>query len=204
MIRIYILVCLLSLAITDVSASASNTYDLKRLASYGYRQERAAIVVVPNEQRLYVIKKHKVIRSYPISTSKYGLGNLEGSFKTPTGMHRIKQKIGMKAKKNEILRARKRSGIIARINRTKNASGLDILTSRIMWLEGLELHHNKGARKDSYNRYIYLHGTDQEGRIGEPSSDGCVRLKNKDAIELFSIVREGTLVDILPIPYYNH
>lgn len=72
----------------------------------------------------------------------------------------------------------------------------DLVTTRIMWLKGLEAGINKGKGIDSYNRRIYIHGTPEEGLIGRPASYGCIRMKNKDVIELFNLLKEGTLVEI--------
>ena len=86
---------------------------------------------------------------------------------------------------------------IATIHNDKTQSKTDDITSRILWLEGIEQGKNKGVGMDSYLRYIYIHGTSEEGRLGTPASHGCIRMKNKDVIDLYNKVEVGTLVLIL-------
>ena len=133
------------------------------------------------------------IGSYPISTSKYGIGNQAHSNKTPLGLHRIEEKIGANAPLGTIFKARQNTGKIAEINQ---ADAGDLVTTRIMWLKGLEPNKNQGAGIDSYQRYIYIHGTVEENKIGQPASHGCIRMNNRDVIKLFDQVKQGTLVDI--------
>lgn len=130
-------------------------------------------------------------RSYPVSTAANGLGNLQDSFKTPFGIHRIRQKIGGGEPRGMIFEAREPVGRIAGSldNREK-----DEITSRILWLDGLEDGVNRGGSFDTYSRYIYIHGTSDEARIGKPVSAGCIRMKNDDVIELFDEVLVDDLV----------
>jgi len=88
-------------------------------------------------------------------------------------------------------------GQIATLYNDKTKSKTDDVTSRIFWLEGLEIGKNKGEGIDSYKRYIYIHGTSEEGRLGEPASHGCIRMKNKEVIDLYKLIEVGTLVLIL-------
>ena len=88
-------------------------------------------------------------------------------------------------------------GDIAIIYTNKKKSKTDDITSRIFWLEGLEEEKNKGKGIDSYKRYIYIHGTSEEGRLGTPASHGCIRMKNKEVIDLYKTIEVGTLVLIL-------
>ena len=147
-----------------------------------------------SEQRLYLLKFNEVLVSYPISSSSYGEGQQENSYKTPLGNHIIKEMIGSSAAKDTIF--------ISRIN-TKRAASLikepidtdnDYVTSRIMWLEGEEEGFNKGGSVDSYQRYIYIHGTQEEGLIGSKASHGCIRMFNNDVIDLYQRVNIGTKV----------
>jgi lipoprotein-anchoring transpeptidase ErfK/SrfK len=161
--------------------------------------EQANIVVDISEQRLYLYEgeeaiKDKLIKSYPVSTSKYGIGSQSGSNKTPLGRHRIQNKIGDGAPEGMIFKARRNTGIIAEIN-GKDRS--DFVTTRIMWLKGLEPGKNRGWRIDSYKRYIYIHGTAEEDKIGQPASHGCIRMYNSDVIDLFDRVKQGTEVNII-------
>lgn len=156
--------------------------------------ESAHIEVDISEQRLYLIENSLIKASYPISTSKYGEGSIENSFKTPLGKHSIKEMIGEEAEINTIFTSRintKRSAtIIHQFEDTDN----DYVTSRIMWLDGEEDGFNKGGNVDSFRRYIYIHGTHEEGLIGTKASHGCIRMFNYDVIELFNLVNIGTKV----------
>ena len=156
--------------------------------------ESAHIEVDISEQRLYLIENSLIKASYPISTSKYGEGSIENSFKTPLGKHSIKEMIGEEAEINTIFSSRintKRSAtIIDQFEDTDN----DYVTSRIMWLDGEEDGLNKGGNVDSFRRYIYIHGTHEEGLIGTKASHGCIRMFNYDVIELFNLVNIGTKV----------
>ena len=150
-----------------------------------------SIVISVQKQKLYLIKDAKVVKVYPVSTSIFGVGNREGSNKTPLGLHRIVSKIGRNARPGEIFRARRRTGKIARRARKSRE---DLITSRILRLEGLEKGVNRGRGIDSFKRCIYIHGTPQEYLIGKPASHGCIRMKNSDIVELFKQVPRGTLV----------
>jgi lipoprotein-anchoring transpeptidase ErfK/SrfK len=158
--------------------------------------ESAHIEVDISEQRLYLIENSLIKASYPISTSKYGEGSIENSFKTPLGKHSIKEMIGEEAEINTIFTSRintKRSATI--INQFEDTDN-DYVTSRIMWLDGEEDGFNKGGNVDSFRRYIYIHGTHEEGLIGTKASHGCIRMFNYDVIELFNLVNIGTKVVI--------
>ena len=156
--------------------------------------ESAHIEVDISEQRLYLIENNLIKASYPISTSKYGEGSIQNSFKTPLGEHSIKEMIGEEAEINTIFTSRintKRSAtIIDQYEDTDN----DYVTSRIIWLDGEEEGFNKGENVDSFRRYIYIHGTHEEGLIGTKASHGCIRMFNYDVIELFNLVNIGTKV----------
>ena len=156
--------------------------------------ENTHIEVDISEQRLYLIENSLIKASYPISTSKYGEGSIENSFKTPLGEHSIKEMIGEEAELNTIFTSRintmRSATIIDQFEDTDN----DYVTSRIMWLDGEEDGFNKGGNVDSFRRYIYIHGTHEEGLIGTKASHGCIRMFNYDVIELFNIVNIGTKV----------
>ena len=160
-----------------------------------YSQNNIIIVDI-SEQRLYLYNNNELIQSFPVSTSKYGEGQTENSFKTPLGLHEIKEKIGHKAPINTIFTARVNTNKRADVQIKQNDTEDDFVTSRILWLDGLEDGINRGLGVDSYNRYIYIHGTHEEGLIGQKASHGCIRMFNNDVIELFDIVSEGTKVQI--------
>lgn len=154
------------------------------------------IIVDISEQRLYVLANDIVLESFPISSSKFGEGSTENSFKTPLGMHTIKEKIGSDAPLNTIFVARINTEKKAEIIHTMEDSDNDYVTSRILWLDGQEQGINKGEGVDSYDRYIYIHGTHEEGLIGIKASHGCIRMFNNDVIELYDMVNKGTKVYI--------
>ncbi len=150
-----------------------------------------------SEQQLYLYcryaNNHKEIKKYPVSTSKYGIGSQANSNKTPLGLHRIENKIGDGAPQGMVFKGRRATGRIAQMN--VPGAG-DLVTTRIMWLKGLEPGNNSGRRIDSYKRYIYIHGTAEEEKIGQPASHGCIRMYNDDVIDLFERTTEGSEVNI--------
>ena len=146
---------------------------------------------------MYHIKKNNINKKYIISSSEKGIGNKSGSNKTPIGIHVIKQKIGDNTPLNGKLIGRIFYGEISKIFNDTTRSKTDDITSRILWLDGQEKGINKGDNIDSYKRYIYIHGTSEEGRLGSPSSHGCIRMKNKEVIHLYNQIEVGTLVLIL-------
>ena len=154
------------------------------------------IVVDISSQVLRWFHDGKLKRQYPVSTSRYGIGSKAGSNRTPLGLHYIRRKIGAGAESGTIFRARKSTGRKASIEHRPIVTGDDYVTSRIMWLSGLEAGKNRGKDVDSYSRYIYIHGTHEEGLIGQPASHGCIRMRNQDVIELFKNIRSRTLVRI--------
>ena len=158
---------------------------------------REIIFVSIEKQKLYHIKNNKIISEFIISSSAYGIGSEAGSNKTPLGLHKVKQKYGEKTPINGRLVGRVFHGKIATIYTDDSTSKTDDVTSRIFWLEGLEKGKNKGNGIDSYKRYIYIHGTSEEGRLGKPASHGCIRMKNKEVIDLYKAIEVGTLVLIL-------
>lgn len=149
------------------------------------------------DQQLYHLKRNKIINQYPISSAKKGVGNATGSEKTPLGLHYIKEKHGEDTPLNGRMIGRVYYGQIATIFKDTTSSKTDDITSRILWLCGEEEGINKGGNIDSYQRYIYIHGTSEEGKIGQPASHGCIRMKNDDVVELFSNVKLNTRVLIL-------
>jgi len=165
----------------------------KLQSQFGLKADEFSIIVDISDQMLYLAKDQKIIKRYLVSTSKYGAGNRAGSHKTPLGTHRICHKIGEGAKINTIFKAGINTGKTMEIGIDSKE---DLITTRIMWLKGLEAGINKGNGIDSYNRRIYIHGTPEEELIGRPASYGCIRMKNKDVIELFNLLKEGTLVEI--------
>jgi UDP-N-acetylmuramate--alanine ligase len=154
------------------------------------------LVVSIETQTLLVCVNDTIVERYDASSSRFGNGNRENSRKTPLGVHRIRQKIGSGAPAGRIFKDRIDTGVDWDQRSTED----NLILTRILRLEGLEEGINKGSGLDSYERYIYIHGTNREDLIGTPLSHGCVCLRNLDIIRLFETVKEGTLVYIDPPP----
>ena len=131
------------------------------------------------------------LATYPVSTSKFGLGDFPGSRATPLGNLEIARKIGGDAPSGAVFKDRQQTGEIVPVD----APGRDPIVTRILWLRGRE-PQNAGA----YARYIYIHGTPEERNIGLPASFGCIRMRSRDVIELFDIVGTGAQVTIADAP----
>lgn len=140
-----------------------------------------------------------MITSYPVSTSKYGLGNIINSKKTPLGLHKIQNKIGKGIPARGIIKGGVYTGEKADLEHYPVPVEGDFVTTRLLWLTGLEQGINLGGNVDSYTRRIYIHGTPEEGLIGKPSSHGCIRMTNHEIIELFKLVEKGLHVIILNV-----
>lgn len=138
----------------------------------------------------------QVLHSYPVSTSKFGTGSRNNSNQTPLGLHRIKDKIGGAMPINEVYIGRMPHGSLEECIERGVELPEDVITSRIMWLEGMQPGRNQGGYVDTYQRYIYIHGTSDEDKIGTPASMGCIRMLNADIVELFRLVESGTEVMI--------
>lgn len=150
------------------------------------------ILVTIASQSLSLLRNHTILHTYPISSAAAGIGNREGSFQTPLGIHKISHKIGDGAPERTIFKDRLSVGRVA----TAQERGENFILSRILRLQGMEPGINQGPGIDSFERYIYIHGTNHEDRIGTPNSHGCVCMKNSDIIQLFDCVSEGTFVFI--------
>ena len=155
------------------------------------------LFVSVKEQKMYYIVENTIVKAYLVSTAKKGVGNQKNSDMTPHGLHYIKEKHGSKTPQNGRMIGRVFYGQIATIYSDTTTSKTDDITSRILWLGGYEKDINKGGDVDSYERFIYIHGTSEEGKIGTPASHGCIRMLNKDVIELYSMTKIGTKVLIL-------
>lgn len=123
---------------------------------------------------------------YPVSTSKFGIGSEPGSYKTPVGRFFVCDMIGAGAETGAVFKGRELTGAIA-----EPGGEEDLVLTRILRLAGLDPHN-----RNTYSRYVYIHGTNQESAIGSPASHGCVRMRNADIIELFSRVQPGASVVI--------
>ncbi|MBA3961976.1 MAG: L,D-transpeptidase [Chthoniobacterales bacterium] len=148
------------------------------------------IVSIP-EQQLALLQDGHLVATYPVSTSKFGLGDIPGSKGTPLGEFEIANKIGGDAPSGAVFKDRRRTGEIV----PPDAPGRDPIVTRILWLRGLERQNAL-----AYSRYIYIHGTPEERNIGLPVSYGCVRMRSRDVIQLFATVGSGARVTIADMP----
>jgi lipoprotein-anchoring transpeptidase ErfK/SrfK len=136
------------------------------------------------DQLLTLKEDETTLRAYPVSTSRFGTGAEEGSFKTPTGRFRVAEKIGTDVPAGTIFRSR-----VALKPGDPLPATEDLVMSRILWLDGLD-EQNANTRE----RFIYIHGTKHESKIGSPDSCGCIRMRNADVVELFDLVDHDTQV----------
>ena len=161
---------------------------------FNINDEELVMLLDGESQTMYLvdgINGFRVKKSYPVSTSKRGFGTKVDSYKTPTGIHQVKEKIGDGAKIGTIFKSRQNTGRIAKIIKEKKETRSDSVTTRILWLDGKEKHNS-----NSYPRWIYIHGTPEEGLIGTPASYGCIRMRNQDVIELYNLAKSGTYINI--------
>ncbi len=143
------------------------------------------VVVSVKEQKLVLVRGDKAVRSYPVSTSKFGLGDRPGSYATPIGRMRVAEKIGQGAPNGAVFKSRRPTGEVL----PPNAPGRDPIVSRILWLDGID-----ASTKNARRRNIYIHGTPEEKTIGTPASYGCIRMKSTDVIDLFNRLPVGAEV----------
>lgn len=148
------------------------------------------IVSVP-DQTMLVLRDGNPIAAYPISTSKFGLGDQPGSYRTPTGEFRVRKKIGDGLPLGAVIKSRRPTGEVLPVN----APGRDPIVTRILWLDGREPHN-----RNAFDRYIYIHGSPDELNIGRPASFGCVRMRSSDIIALYEYVGTGARVSIIESP----
>jgi lipoprotein-anchoring transpeptidase ErfK/SrfK len=155
-------------------------------------------VVSISQQRLYLTESGNNVAEYVISSSRYGQGSESGSLKTPLGIHRVEKKYGAEAPSGTIFKSRINTGEIAEVVAEPLRTDDDFVTTRILWLQGQEPGLNRGESIDSFKRYIYIHGTHEEGLLGQPASKGCIRMFNEDVITVFDQLPEQALVVIIP------
>jgi len=150
------------------------------------KSAQTTIHISVRTQQLTLKNGRKKLGSYPISTSRFGLGTEEGSMKTPTGRFRIAEKIGDGMPVGTVFKSRRPIKATKKLLREE-----DLVMTRILWLDGLE-----PGNANTHDRYIYIHGTNHEESIGEPASHGCIRMRNADLLELFEQVTTDTPVMI--------
>jgi lipoprotein-anchoring transpeptidase ErfK/SrfK len=152
------------------------------------------IVISTREQKLALLDRGNLVAIYPVSTSKFGLGDWPGSSCTPLGKLEIAEKIGDHAPPGAVFKDRRRTGEIV----APDSPGRDPIVTRILWLRGRELQNANAFARD-----IYIHGTPEERNIGLPVSYGCIRMRSSDIINLYEIVGTGAAVTIVDAPLVN-
>jgi lipoprotein-anchoring transpeptidase ErfK/SrfK len=161
------------------------------LASCVQRDHLHRVVVSVADQAMDVYAKNRLIAHYLVSTSKFGIGDSPGTYRTPLGELEIAKKIGSGAPAGAVFKDRRPTGEVL----VPDAPGRDPIVTRILWLRGLE-----SQNADAFKRCIYIHGTPEERNIGRPASFGCIRMRSGDVIRLFSTVGVGAKVEIVPGP----
>ena len=152
------------------------------------------IVISARDQKLALLDRGSVMAIYPVSTSKFGVGDWRGTSCTPLGKLEIAKKIGDNAVPGTVFKDRRRTGEIV----LPDSPGRDPIVTRILWLRGLE-----SQNANAFSRYIYIHGTPEERLIGMPVSYGCIRMRSNDIINLYEIVGVGAEVTIVDVPLVN-
>jgi len=152
------------------------------------KDTRNKMVVSVTDQKLLLVKDGKPVKSYTISTSKFGIGSKNGSNYTPLGQMQVARKIGDGYPSGMVFKSRRPTGEVLR----PNAPGRDPIVGRIMWLHGLEAQNS-----NTFKRCVYIHGTPEEWRLGTPASYGCIRMGQKDVVDLYDRIGEGAEVRVM-------
>ena len=161
------------------------------LASCAAPDTQHHIVISTRDQKLAVLDRSTLMATYPVSTSKFGLGDYLRSSRTPLGQLEVAKKIGDNAPLGAVFKDRIRTGEIV----APNSPGRDPIVTRILWLRGREAQN-----ANAFGRYIYIHGTPEERLIGTPASYGCIRMRSTDIVQLYNIVGVGAAVTIVEAP----
>lgn len=161
------------------------------LSSCTNLDNRHAMYISVADQEMLVTDRGEAVATYPVSTSKFGLSSAPGSYGTPLGRHRVVKKIGGGLPAGAVFKSRRFTGEVLPVD----APGRDPIVTRILWLDGKE-----SRNRNSYGRFIYIHGTPEERNIGQPVSYGCIRMRSRDVIALYDRVGLGAKVDIFPEP----
>jgi len=140
--------------------------------------------------------KGRPVRQYSVSTSKYGAGEINGSYCTPRGRHVVRAKIGAGHPVNTVFVERRPTGEIYGPDLAARSPGRDWILTRILWLSGCEPGFNRLGKVDTMRRAIYIHGCPDSAEMGQPGSHGCIRMRNADIVDLFDLVPVGTPVEI--------
>jgi len=158
------------------------------------------IVIDAGKQELTLLDGERVLKRYSVSTAKKGLGEKNGSFQTPRGRHIVRAKIGKGQAENTVFVRRRPTGEVWSRELHERFPGRDWMLTRILWLSGCEPGFNRLGEVDTMRRYIYIHGSPDSRTMGKPGSIGCIRMYNRDILELFELVEAGTPVEITESP----
>ena len=161
------------------------------LASCAAPDTQHHIVISTRDQKLALLDRGNLLATYPVSTSKFGLGDRPGSRFTPLGQLQSAETIGDNAPPGAVFKDRRRTGEIV----LANSPGRDPIVTRILWLRGRE-----SQNANAFGRDIYIHGTPEERLIGTPASYGCIRMRSTDVVQLYNIVGVGAAVTIVDAP----
>lgn len=165
----------------------------QRCAELSIQATTQKLIVLISEQKIFLVKDKLIVKSYTISTSKNPPSNKENSYGTPTGLHMIGEKIGDNQPIGTVFKARVPQPYTY-LEAPEEEKNKNLITTRIIRLRGLDPKLNSGDTCDSFKRYIYIHGTNHENRLGKRFSNGCIELSNKDCIELFSLTKKDDLI----------
>ena len=166
-------------------------------ARLGIKPGERLLVVRIGTATLQFFAKGVLVKSYVISTSKRPPSNVKDSLGTPRGLHEIAERIGAGQPPGMVFKSRVPTGRHYFEMLEREPDNENLITGRILWLRGLEPGVNRGGNVDTYERYVYIHGTNHEDRIGEPLSSGCVLMRNLEIVELYEQVRVGDQVLIV-------
>jgi lipoprotein-anchoring transpeptidase ErfK/SrfK len=157
-------------------------------SSFFGRDTHHKMIVSVKDQKMLLVRDGEPVKTYKISTSKFGLGDRPGSNRTPVGHMRVAKKIGCDAKPGAVFKKRKPTGEVLK----PNSPGRDPIVTRILWLKGME-----SRNRNAFRRTIYIHGTPEEKRLGNPASFGCIRMASRDVIDLYDRVGYGADVFVI-------
>ncbi len=158
------------------------------------KDTRNKMIVSVRDQEMLLVRDGVPVRTYKVSTSKFGLGDKPGSHRTPVGHMQVAKKIGCYKRSGTVFKSRRPTGEILK----PNSPGRDPIVTRILWLKGME-----SRNLNTFRRTIYIHGTPEEKRLGSPVSYGCIRMSSRDVIDLYSRVGHGADVFVIRGPIRN-
>lgn len=173
-----------------IRVSSCLVFVLLVMSLAGCADPHRMVVSVP-DQKMAVYREETLLATFPVSTSKFGYGDERGTNHTPMGKLRVAKKIGGGEPSGMKFKSRRPTGEIVAVN----APGRDPIVTRILWLKGRD-----GENRNAYKRYIYIHGTPEEAKLGTPASFGCIRMASRDVLWLFDTVGTGARVDVVATP----